>query len=1203
MLRNIAAIAQFEIRYHLQQPLFYVLTGVMALMGFGMMASDAISSNAGNVYINSPFMIVNLLTGMTLIAMFVITVFVASAAQRDFELGTGALFFSKPIHKLDYLGGRLLGSLAVSVLVFVGCCLGLLIGTTMPWIDAEQLGAFSLSPFLWAFGVIILPNLLFLAALFFSLAALSRSLLLTYVAVVVFFGANMAAGLMLQEVENRMIASLVDPFGATALDLATRYWTTEERNTLLPSLGEGGIGINRLIWTAAALAIFAATVFVFNPARTGKVSRRRRKLMEAGAAAAPAPLADAFPKASQSFSTAGYLRQLVRQARIEVAATVKSVLFLVLLLIAVGLTVLVLSLSGQLYGTSVYPVTSLMLDLQGMFMVMLIIIVTFYSGELVWKERSVKLHEVYDALPVPTGVILSAKLVALFVVMIAFLGTGALTLIGYQLTRGYYNIDPGLYLASLLISVYPFLLVAVLAVFLQVLTNNKFLGYLLMIIYLISDFALSALDLNHNLYRYADRPGSPYSDMNGFGHFLEPMFWFSLYWTFFALLLYGLSLALKLRGTDASRQARLQQARARFRGPARALVALGLLGFVATGAFIFYNTNVLNEYVAPDERMDRQADFEKKYRKYLGAPMPRIVGVRTEVDLYPEERRMEARGRYRLRNKTSGPVRDLYMNLDNRVELRRLVLPAHERVLNDEKLGFSIYRLAKPLAPGEEIDLEFEVAVENPGFVNSGSDTSLAYNGTFFNNSQYFPSLGYHEGVQLIDRNERRKRGLPPVIRMAKIDDQKARLNNYITRDSDWIDFETVVSTTPGQIAIAPGYLQREWTRDGRRYFHYKMDAPILHFYSYLSADYKVKRDRWKDVNIEIYYHEPHSYNIDRMIDSVKKSLDYFTTHFGPYQHRQVRILEFPRYQSFAQSFANTIPYSEGVGFIADLRDEEAIDYVFYITAHEVAHQWWAHQVIGGNVQGATMLSESMSQYASLMVMEKEYGRDKMRRFLKYELDQYLMARGAERVEEMPLMLVENQQYIHYQKGSLILYALRDYIGEEALNRALARYVQSVKFQQPPYTTTAELMPYLEEATPPHLRYVLEDMFRTITLFENRVTEATYRRRADGKYDVDLTVEAKKSRAGGKGEITPVPINDWIDIGVFAEEEKGGKSEETTLYFKKHHVTQPTTRLQLVVDRLPARAGIDPYNKLVDRDSNDNRKRVTEASGKAAASR
>ena len=149
-------------------------------------------------------------------------------------------------------------------------------------------------------------------------------------------------------------------------------------------------------------------------------------------------------------------------------------------------------------------------------------------------------------------------------------------------------------------------------------------------------------------------------------------------------------------------------------------------------------------------------------------------------------------------------------------------------------------------------------------------------------------------------------------------------------------------------------------------------------FFSYLSADWEVARDRWGDVAIEIYYHRGHPYNVQRMIEAAKKSLEYFSTHFSPYQHRQLRILEFPRYARFAQSFPNTIPFSESIGFIANLEerdddDEGPIDYVFYVTAHEIAHQWWAHQVIGGFVQGATVMSESLSQYSALMVREKEY--------------------------------------------------------------------------------------------------------------------------------------------------------------------------------------------------------------------------------------
>ena len=122
------------------------------------------------------------------------------------------------------------------------------------------------------------------------------------------------------------------------------------------------------------------------------------------------------------------------------------------------------------------------------------------------------------------------------------------------------------------------------------------------------------------------------------------------------------------------------------------------------------------------------------------------------------------------------------------------------------------------------------------------------------------------------------------------------------------------------------------------------------------------------------------------MVKATKASLDYYEENFSPYQFRQLRIMEFPRtYGSFAQSFANTVPFSETIGFIAKVDEDDTygVDYPFSVTSHEVAHQWWAHQVIGADVRGSTLLSESMSEYSSLKVLEKERGKDQMRVFLK----------------------------------------------------------------------------------------------------------------------------------------------------------------------------------------------------------------------------
>ena len=359
------------------------------------------------------------------------------------------------------------------------------------------------------------------------------------------------------------------------------------------------------------------------------------------------------------------------------------------------------------------------------------------------------------------------------------------------------------------------------------------------------------------------------------------------------------------------------------------------------------------------------------------------------------------------------------------------------------------------------------------------------------------------------------------------------------------------------------------------------MDSPILDFFAFQSARYAVKRDKWNDVNLEIYYQPGHEYNLDRMMAATKASLDYYSRNFGPYQHKQFRIIEFPRYATFAQSFPNTIPYSESIGFIARLDKDTNIDYPFYVTAHEAAHQWWAHQVIGGDVQGSTLLSETLAQYSALMVMKQKYGEAKMQKFLAYELDRYLIGRGAEQKKELPLGRVENQDYIHYRKGSLVMYALADYIGEENVNRALHNLVAKYAFKGPPYPNATALIDELRAVTPPKYQYVIDDWFETITLYDNRAVKAVAKPLQDGRYEVTLDVVAKKRKADELGKESDAPLHDWIDIGVL-------DADGAPLYREKKEITTEDSTFTVDVKGKPAKAGIDPFNLLIDRKPKDN---------------
>ena len=620
--------------------------------------------------------------------------------------------------------------------------------------------------------------------------------------------------------------------------------------------------------------------------------------------------------------------------------------------------------------------------------------------------------------------------------------------------------------------------------------------------------------------------------------------------------------------------------------------------------YLYYDNNVLNSRKSAKEREIETVEREKKYKKFERYNQPRIVSVNVEVDLFPKTRDINANGTYIMVNKTSQSIDSIFLNHNSAISTFDFN-KENSLVLEDTLYHFDIYKLKKPLLPGDSLNLKFSVKNKPNTFRRNNS--AVISNGTFVNNS-IFPSLGY-SGGELRDDKTREKYDLPPNKLKPHPSDSTALGNTYISNDSDWIDFEAIVSTSKEQIAIAPGYLQKEWIEGNRRYFHYKMDSKILNFYAFNSAKYEVARDKWNDVNLEIYYHKGHEYNLDRMMKGMKAALQYCSDNFSPYQHKQARIIEFPRTAgTFAQSFPNTIPFSETFGFIADVddTDEGGNDFAFVVSAHEIAHQWWAHQVIGADVLGSTMLSESLSEYVALKVIEGVNGKNKMRKFLKQSLDRYLTDRTFESKRENALMYNDGQGYIHYQKGSLIFYALSDYLGEKKLNNTLSKYVKKVAFQNPPYTTSIDLVNHIKTATPDSLNYLIEDMFETITLYENKIVSAESKELDDGKYQIDFEFMISKYRNDEKGKTFygdrdkdsifyksedmrrpkySVYLEDYIDIGVFNDDDE-------ELYMKKHKITSINNNLSIILDEKPYEVGVDPYNKLIDVNSDDNRKKI-----------
>jgi hypothetical protein len=171
------------------------------------------------------------------------------------------------------------------------------------------------------------------------------------------------------------------------------------------------------------------------------------------------------------------------------------------------------------------------------------------------------------------------------------------------------------------------------------------------------------------------------------------------------------------------------------------------------------------------------------------------------------------------------------------------------------------------------------------------------------------------------------------------------------------------------------------------------------------------------------------------------------------------------------------------------------------------------------------------------------------------------------------------------------MYTMRDQIGEEAVSTALRRYVEKFGRRGPPYPTSLDLVAELRAVTPDSLQSLVTDLFETVTLWELKADGASVERLPDGKYGVTLDVRARKVRADSVGREVEIPMNDLVEIGVFGEGKDGALGPPLYLERQRIHSGQQTIRV--IVDREPKRAGIDPYDKIIDRERGDNMRSLT----------
>jgi ABC-2 type transport system permease protein len=392
-----------------------------------------------------------------------------------------------------------------------------------------------------------------------------------------------------------------------------------------------------------------------------------------------------------------------------------------------------------------------------------------------------------------------------------------------------------------------------------------------------------------------------------------------------------------------------------------------------------------------------------------------------------------------------------------------------------------------------------------------------------------------------------------------------------------------VVGTDKDQVAVAPGTLRGTWTKGGRRYFRYVTSAPIGNEYGVYSARYAVREAKWKNVDIRIFHHPTHTATLDDMVRSVRASLDYYTEQFSPYEYTHIQLVEGGGNGIGLHAEPSQLTYTEGfTSWHSD--DPRALNLPFATVAHEMAHQWWPGQLSPALVEGAPFFSESLAWYSAMQVMRKHYGRDHLRRLMRSMREPNPFPRVR---RGLPLIRADDP-WAMYRRGPFAMIALSEYIGERQVNTALRRMIEANRSRRPgdPLQTTLDLYRELQAVTPDSVQSLLRDLFEINTIWEFDTKKGSAVEIKKGKWRVTLEVEALKEMVDTAGVDTPLPMNDLVEIGIFAPA-KEGESLGKVLYLRKHRIRSGKQTITVILPEKPENAGIDPYG-LLDWDEGDN---------------
>lgn len=1161
-------LLKFELKYHFSQVTFKIAAvlffclGIIAVQGgFG----------GSEVHKNSPYVVTAIISLLSLFSIFTSTLLCANVVLRDRLYKMEPVVFTTAIKRFPYFMIRFTGLLIAVFLMMILSILGIWLGALL--FAQHQIGPSHFYYFVHPLLVFALPNVYFAASVIFCTAILSKNVRAIYTAGVLLYILYMVASIFgnspllatssLKIGGPNTFATLLDPFGLSSFYGLTKKWTDLQRNQMLFPLSGMFLG-NRILWFCFTTLLMIASYRFFHFRLQNEKQPKLKSTIEKTTSLIPFRHFNVFPKGfTYNWTT------FKSQFKLESISLFKHIPFMVMLALWVFIFAVELkdTLFSGVYGIHSYPATGIIIE-EIRSIKFALLLVVFYGAEVIGREKSVNIHSLIYSTPVSGAALWAAKCLSLMLLIVILVTLNIGIGIALQVTHGYFHLELFRYLSLYYYSAFPMFLFVILVVFAQNLSANKYVGMLLSMIVVLVFLLAERFGLEHFLFRFASTPDLKHSYFNGFGHYAKAFNWYMLYWTAFAVLLGLLTIGMWQNRVSENFLSRLKLVAVTFKQH-RFVALVAALSWILCGAFIYRQTNIIGHYKNKTAREDWRAHYEKQYKRLNHLPQPMIKSIRMNVDVFPETGRYEVKGQYHLKNESKQAISKLWISLNPEVNTFEVHVAGSKKVRLDAEYNQEFIELNEPLQPNAMLDMDFSISVIRSGFVNFNPENAVVSNGSYVELEKYVPQFGYNPAFEIDDEGLRVKAGLP-----------KTRIKETGDNVYHLIDLETTISTSSTQQVITVGALQKSWTANHRNYFTYKTSAPINFMFAFSSAKYAVKKELYKGVALCIYYQSGQEYNLRMMLKAIRDALDYGSANFSPYPLKQFTLAEIPQYRGAATAYPGVIFSAENISFLGDF--SRGVNHSYAITAHEVAHQWWANKLAPVYMPGSAMLTESLAKYTEDVLIERNFGQMYLRNYLKADQNLYFVMRSSAD-QELPLVETDGQAFAHYQKGGMAMYNMKTLMGEQKFNAVLKQFITDHAYPHPK-AKASDLVQAILIAAPAHEKFILES-FNQVVTYDMRLQVLSSEKLAKDKFKVDVEVQIETLNAGSNQR--GVPDMD-VDLAFFDQPEYNWSDQLKPIYLQKHHFNQKITRLSIILVQKPKAVAIDPYAYLLDENLADN---------------